>query len=89
MVAHTWEELEFRLDVLHATQGAHIEVHWVFEKKLYVCIHQIKLVSHFSWQFIIFNWIVKSVKDFWPTLYITLHFDFKIQSRPTCHGDWW
>jgi hypothetical protein len=27
MVAHTWEELEFRLDVLHATQGAHIEVH--------------------------------------------------------------
>jgi hypothetical protein len=38
-------------------------------KKLHVCIHQIKLVSHFSWQFIIFNWIVKLVKDFWPTLY--------------------
>jgi hypothetical protein len=26
MVARTWEELEFRLDVLRATQGAHIEV---------------------------------------------------------------
>jgi hypothetical protein len=34
----------------------------------YVCIHQIKLVSHFSWQFIIFNWIVELVKDFQPTL---------------------
>jgi hypothetical protein len=26
MLARTWEELEFRLDVLRATQGAHIEV---------------------------------------------------------------
>jgi hypothetical protein len=37
--------------------------------KLYICTHQIKLVSHFSWQFIIFNLIVKLVKDFWPILY--------------------
>jgi hypothetical protein len=29
MVAHTWEELEFRLDVLRVTQGAQIEVCWV------------------------------------------------------------
>jgi hypothetical protein len=28
-------------------------------EKLYVCIHEIKLFSHFSWQLIIFNWIVK------------------------------
>jgi hypothetical protein len=34
MVAHTWEELEFRLDVLRATQGAHIEV----KKLVYVSI---------------------------------------------------
>jgi hypothetical protein len=27
MLAITWEELEFGLDVLRATQGAHIEVH--------------------------------------------------------------
>jgi hypothetical protein len=26
MLARTWEELEFRLDVLRATQGAHTEV---------------------------------------------------------------
>jgi hypothetical protein len=26
MLAQIWEELEFRLDVLRATQGAHIEV---------------------------------------------------------------
>jgi hypothetical protein len=26
MLARTWEELEFQLDVLHVTQGAHIEV---------------------------------------------------------------
>jgi hypothetical protein len=26
MLARTWEEMEFRLDVLRATQGAYIEV---------------------------------------------------------------
>jgi hypothetical protein len=24
----TWQELEYRLDVLRATKGAHIEVYW-------------------------------------------------------------
>jgi hypothetical protein len=33
MPAHTWEVLEFLPDVLRATQGAHIEVRWVYEKK--------------------------------------------------------
>jgi hypothetical protein len=32
MLAHTWEELQFRLDVLHVTQGAHTEVCWVYGK---------------------------------------------------------
>jgi hypothetical protein len=50
MLARTWEEMEFQLDILRATQGAHIEVRWVYEEKNYVCIHQMKLVSHFSWQ---------------------------------------
>jgi hypothetical protein len=26
MLAHTWEELEFSLDVLYVTQGVHIEL---------------------------------------------------------------
>jgi hypothetical protein len=71
MLARTWEELEFRLNVLRAKQGAHIEEAWVYENKPYVCIHRKKLVSHFSWQFIIFKRIIKLVKDFWPTLYVT------------------
>jgi hypothetical protein len=31
-----------------------------------VCIHQRKLVLDFSWQFMIFNWIVNLVKGFGP-----------------------
>jgi hypothetical protein len=40
MLARTWEELEFRLDVLRAIQGAHTEVRSVHEKKnfMYVSI---------------------------------------------------
>jgi hypothetical protein len=28
MLHRTWQELEYRLDVLRATKGAHIEVYW-------------------------------------------------------------
>jgi hypothetical protein len=28
MLRRTWQELEYRLDVLRATKGAHIEVYW-------------------------------------------------------------
>jgi hypothetical protein len=38
MLARTWEELEFRLDILRATQDAHIEVPSVYEKKTF-CIY--------------------------------------------------
>jgi hypothetical protein len=38
MLAHTWEELELRLDVLRATQGAHTEVRRVYENFMYVPI---------------------------------------------------
>jgi len=27
MLGHTWEELEFRLDAVFATHGAHIQMH--------------------------------------------------------------
>jgi hypothetical protein len=47
MLARTWEKLEFLLDVLRATQGAQIEVCWVNKKNF------IKLISHYSWQFLI------------------------------------
>jgi hypothetical protein len=39
MLARTWEELEFQLDVLRATQGAHIQERSVYEKNfMYVSI---------------------------------------------------
>jgi hypothetical protein len=47
------------------------------KKKFYVCIHEIKLVSHFSWQFIIFNWIVKLVRLLAHPVFINLQ---RIQS---------
>jgi hypothetical protein len=58
---------------------------------MYTCIHQIKLVSPFFWQCIIFHWIVKRIKDFWPSLY-TLTWDL-LFSRPCtrlcqCYGLW-
>jgi hypothetical protein len=28
MLHKTWQELEYRLDVIRATNGAHIEVYW-------------------------------------------------------------
>jgi hypothetical protein len=28
MLHRTWQELEYRLDVIRATNGAHIEVYW-------------------------------------------------------------
>jgi hypothetical protein len=44
MLARIWKELEFRLDVLRATQGAHIEVRWVHEKKT-LCIYPSNKIS--------------------------------------------
>ena len=29
MLQRTWQEIEHRLDVLRATNGAHIEVYWI------------------------------------------------------------
>lgn len=70
MLSQTWEEMEFQMDVLHVTGCPHCTSLSVSKtKKLYVCIHQMKSVSCFSWQFIIFCWIVKLVEDFRPTLY--------------------
>jgi hypothetical protein len=28
MLQRTWQELEYRLDVIRATNGAHIEIYW-------------------------------------------------------------
>jgi hypothetical protein len=44
MLARTWEELEFRLDVLRATKAPTLKSAECMKKKLYVCTHQIKLV---------------------------------------------
>jgi hypothetical protein len=38
MLAYTWEELEFWLDILYVTYGSHIEVHWVYENKT-LCVY--------------------------------------------------
>jgi hypothetical protein len=51
LLARTWEQLEFQLDVLRATQDAHIEVRWVSEKAL--CMYPSNKIS-FTF-FIIFN----------------------------------
>jgi hypothetical protein len=53
MLARTWEELEFRLDVLRATQGAHIEVRCVYEKKT-LCIYPSNKIS-FTFFLAIYN----------------------------------
>jgi hypothetical protein len=55
MLARTWAELEFRLYAFHETQSANIELRQVNGKKLYVRIHQIKLISYFSCKFITFK----------------------------------
>jgi hypothetical protein len=28
MLHRTWQELEYHLDAIHATKGAHIELYW-------------------------------------------------------------
>jgi hypothetical protein len=68
MLACTWEELGFRLDVFVRHRVPTLKCAECI-KKLWVCIYQIKLVWHFPWKFIIFNFIVKLVRDFWPNLY--------------------
>jgi hypothetical protein len=67
VLARKWEELEFGLDVLRATQVAHLELRSGYEKN--VCTLQIKLASHSSRQFMIFNRVIKSIRHFWPTVY--------------------
>jgi hypothetical protein len=37
MLARTWEELEFRLDLLRATQGAHTKERSMYEK-IIMCV---------------------------------------------------
>jgi hypothetical protein len=51
MLAGTWEELEFRLDVLRAKQGTHIEVRREFEKK---CLYPSNKIS-FTFFLAIYN----------------------------------
>ena len=34
MLENTWREIDYRLDVLRATKGAHVEVYWCVVKKL-------------------------------------------------------
>jgi hypothetical protein len=55
MLARTWEELEFQLMFSVRHRVPTLKSAECMKKKFYVCIHEIKLVSHFSWQFIIFN----------------------------------
>jgi hypothetical protein len=52
MLAHTWEEMEFRLDVLRATHAAYIEVRRVYEKKL--CMYPSNKIS-FTFFLAIYN----------------------------------
>jgi hypothetical protein len=33
MLENTWREIDYRLDVLRATKGAHVEVYWCVVKK--------------------------------------------------------
>jgi len=56
MLENTWREIDYRLDVLRATEGAHVEVYWcvvkkkllelsyILKKKIYVCIPRSFLV---------------------------------------------
>jgi hypothetical protein len=53
-----WEGLEFRVDVLLASQAAQTELR---------CMYQTKLFLPLSCKFIIFNFIIKLVKNFWLT----------------------
>jgi len=46
MLENTWREIDSRLDVLHATKGAHVEVYKCVVKKLlelylkiYICLY--------------------------------------------------
>jgi hypothetical protein len=79
MLANTWEELEFWLDILCATQNAHTELHQVYGHIcVRACTHTHTLCMYpsnkigFIVFLVIFNSTVKLVKDFWPTLYITI-----------------
>lgn len=45
----------------------------VYKQLLHVYTHHITSDSHFSWQLVIFNWIVKLAKDVWPTVYNSDH----------------
>jgi len=51
MLENTWRETDYRLDVLRATKGAHVEVYWCvvkqllelhFEKKIYMFVFHIQ-----------------------------------------------
>jgi hypothetical protein len=37
----TWAELNYRLDVLRVTNGAHIEVYWFFKLNFVCCVTDI------------------------------------------------
>jgi hypothetical protein len=34
MLQQTWQEIKYRLDVLHATNGTHVEVYYMRQKEL-------------------------------------------------------
>ena len=39
MLENTWREIDYRLDVLRATKGAHVEVYWCVVKKKLLELH--------------------------------------------------
>jgi hypothetical protein len=37
MLERTWTEVEYRLDIVRATQEAHVETYWFFLRKCLIC----------------------------------------------------
>ena len=59
MLGNTWREIDYPLDVLRATKGAHVEVYWCVVKKKksflsYISKKKISLYSTYS-SFVVIN----------------------------------
>ena len=69
ILENTWCEIEFCLDVLQATKGAHVEIYDLCTKKLQSLLLKLKKIIQFYLTRLVCNESLKSGKDLMDNLY--------------------
>jgi hypothetical protein len=57
MLQQTWAELNYRLDILHVTNGAHVQVYWFFKLNFVCCVTYLSILRTYLYSLLRENMI--------------------------------